>query len=405
MSIRIGRTLSPAAAPIYLKDIVSGIIGLIRGGKTVKDFEEELKEYYQVRHCFAVSSGKTALTAILLALKEISPGRDEVLIPAFTCYSVPSAIIRAGLKIRLCDLDPKSFDFDYDQFTATISQRKERLLCVLPVHLFGFSADISRIKSIIADNSVIIVEDAAQAMGGEFNGQKLGTLGDVGLFSLGRGKAFSTVEGGVILTKRDDIARHLEKTVNNIPGYGGAELFKLLMYSMALFVLSRPSLFWIPKAIPFLRLGETIYDPHFKMRTMSPFQAGLARGWESKLQNFRRVRSENVQEFLNILEPIGLKPAWGNKSNLPDLIRFPLRIESAINRESILHSSENKGLGIARTYPASVDSIAELNTHFTSHHFPIAKQNAENLITLPIHPYITRKARGEIACLLEQARE
>jgi perosamine synthetase len=405
MAFRIGRTLPPAASPIYLGDIIAGLAGLFRGRKTVKKFEEELSAHYGVRHCFTLSSGKSAMTAILQALKEISPGRDEVLIPAFTCYSVPSAIIRAGLKIRLCDLAPGTFDFDYEQLLSIISTNKDRLLCVVSVHLFGFPADLERVRDIIADDSVFIVEDAAQAMGGEHNRGKMGTFGDAGFFSLGRGKALSTVEGGVILTNRDDISSHLEKVVDAIPGYGVSELTALLLYACALFVLSRPSLFWLPKALPFLRLGDTIYDPNFKMRKMSSFQAGLARGWENKLHNFKRLRAGNVQELLNSLESISLRPAWGNKRPLPGLIRFPLSIESFTKRESILHSSEKMGLGVALTYPDSVDCIPELNAGFASHHFNVAKEYAEKLLTLPVHPLITRKDREKIIDLLAKTKQ
>src|SRR5664279_3781006 len=98
MVMRIGRTLSPAASPFNLQDIVSGVAGLLKGEATVKRLEDELKSFYDVSYCFAVSSGKAALVLILQALHEIYPERDEVLIPAYTCYSVPSAIIRAGLR-------------------------------------------------------------------------------------------------------------------------------------------------------------------------------------------------------------------------------------------------------------------------------------------------------------------
>jgi len=404
MAFRIGRTLPPAAAPIYLKDIVSGIAGLIRGGKTVTKFEEELKAYYHVSHCFTVSSGKTALTVILQALKEISPDRDEVLIPAFTCYSVPSAIVRAGLKVRLCDVSPETFDFDYEQLSDIISTNKDRLLCVVPVHLFGFPADLERIREIIADESIFIVEDAAQAMGGEYNGKKLGSLGDAGFFSLGRGKALSTVEGGIILTNRRDIAEHIGRVTDKIPGYGALEIFELFLYSIALLMLLRPSLFWIPKGLPFLRLGETIYDPDFKMRKMSPFQAGLARGWVRKLHDFRRFRAGNVLDLLNRLETIALRPEWANRRPLPCPIRFPLKVEDVKKREHILNKSDQMGLGIAGTYPDSVDSIQELNSHFADHVFPNAKENAIKIITLPIHSYIGRKDKDKIVHLLKCAK-
>src|SRR6185295_5908966 len=99
--MRIGRTLPPAAAPIGIGAVVSGFAGILTGTRRLDRFHRELKDYFGVKHCFLVSSGQAAFTLILLALKELSPGRDEVLIPAFTCYSVPAAIVRAGLRIRL----------------------------------------------------------------------------------------------------------------------------------------------------------------------------------------------------------------------------------------------------------------------------------------------------------------
>src|SRR2546428_640550 len=145
--MRIGRTLPPAATPIGFREIISGIWGIFLGQKELDRFQSELKEHFGVKHCFLVSSGKAALTLILLA--------------------------------------------------------------VIPAHLFGFPSDVPRLRKLMRDPRITIVEDAAQAMGETWEGRKLGTLGDVSFFSLGRGKAFSSVEGGVIITDRDDIAEVL----------------------------------------------------------------------------------------------------------------------------------------------------------------------------------------------------
>ncbi len=81
--MRIGRTLPPAATPIDIRAVVSGICGIFRGRQELDRFELELKEHFEVEHCFLVSSGKAAFTLILLALQELFPDRDEVLLPAF----------------------------------------------------------------------------------------------------------------------------------------------------------------------------------------------------------------------------------------------------------------------------------------------------------------------------------
>jgi len=401
--MRIGRSLPPAAAPIALRDIICGVRGIFKGKKEVEHFEAELNEYFGVKYTFLLSSGKAALTIILRSLKEMFPGRNEVLIPAFSCYSLPSAIIRAGLKVRLCDIDTESMDFDYEQLSAVLSQDIDNILCIVPVHLFGLPSNIERVRSLIDARDVIIVEDAAQAMGGEYRGKNLGVLGDVGFFSLGRGKALSTVEGGIILTNRQDIAEQLIRFMEDIPDYSLLELLGLTLYAVALMVLQRPSLFWIPKSIPFLKLGETIYNPDFKMRKISSFQAGLARDWKRKIQSFGKLRSENIKEMLLGLERLGLIPSWGIQRPIPVLIRLPLRIESIRRRESILQMSEKQGFGIASTYPGSIDSIPILSHDSEESHFQNAKEYADKLVTLPVHPYMTAKDRNRITDMLAKA--
>src|SRR5688500_16368107 len=116
--MRVGRTLPPAAAPIGPPEIVSGFRGIVHGEKSLDRFRFELKGYFAVKHCFLVWSGMVALTLILLALEYLSPGRKGVGIPAFSCYSVPSSVVRARLKLRLCDLRPDSLGFDFSQLSS-----------------------------------------------------------------------------------------------------------------------------------------------------------------------------------------------------------------------------------------------------------------------------------------------
>ena len=162
--MRIGRTLPPAAAPLSFRDLFSGLKGATDGAGEQERLKLQLKEFFNKKHCVLVSSGKAALTLILLALKEIHPERNQVLIPAFSCYSVPSAIVRAGLQVQLCDIDLQTLDYDFAQLEAKI--KNPNLLCVLSLHLFGLPANIERLKQIRRDPAVTVVEDAAQAMGG-----------------------------------------------------------------------------------------------------------------------------------------------------------------------------------------------------------------------------------------------
>ncbi len=432
--MHIGRTLPPAATPIGITEIVSGVCGIFHGQKELERFQSELKEHFGVKHCFLVSSGKAAFALALLALKELFPGRDDVLIPAFTCFSVPSSVVRAGLRIRLCDLHPESLDFDFAQLSALLSEASrprqadaclagsvtslpgessgaandsgdsvKRLLAVVPTHLFGFPSDVPRLRKLIQDPGVTIVEDAAQAMGETMENRKLGTLGDVSFFSLGRGKAFSVVEGGIILTNRDDLAEGLKDLIGRLPCYGVVPLLNLIFKAAALMIFIHPRLYWVPRNLPFLKLGETLFEPHFPILKMSSFQAGLARNWRGKLGKLRDARKKKADRWIAILEASRNHGSYVLAGESPGLLRFPIRLSDKKNRESLLRESARKGMGIMPVYPTSINAIPELRGKIEGGAFPVAESCASELVTLPTHGFLTEDDITELSRLISRA--
>jgi dTDP-4-amino-4,6-dideoxygalactose transaminase len=377
------------------RDLSAGLKGAVLGSRETQRFAEELRSYFKRRHCFLVSSGKTALALILLALRELQPNRDRVLIPAFTCYSVPSAIARAGLEVSLCDIDPDTLDFAEQQLRNKLTD--PRLLCVVPVHLFGLPADVARLRTMINDPGLFIVEDAAQAMGSRVGGTMLGTTGDVGFFSLGRGKALSAVEGGVVLTDRDDIGEVLARKYAELEEYGIRQTCVLFVYALALWMLIRPALFWLPRALPFLRLGETIYDPDFPMRKFSSLQAGLARHWRRNLAAFHAVRRTRVAAWRKSLKSMC-------KDDALPLLRYPLMLDSAEEARRVVRESNRQGLGIAPSYPEPVHRVPALAAEFSGQDFPAATEAARRLVTLPVHGYVREADRERVLRMLQEVR-
>jgi len=407
---------------------------MLQGETALERFRQELREYFQVKHCFLISSGQAAFTLILLALEELFPGRDEVIIPAFTCYTVPSSVVRAGLRIRLCDLQLESLDLDFAQLSSMLAgaaygQRPDaemsggatgsrcassnaegnlrksigRLLAVVPTHLYGYPSDVLKVRELIQDGAVTIIEDAAQAMGETWEGRKLGTRGDVGFLSLGRGKALSTVEGGIILTDRDDIADVLGRRVAGLPGYGIGGLLGLNLKALGLMMFLHPRLFWIPRFLPFLRLGETLFERDFPILRMSPFQAGLAANWRERLEHMRDARNANVKQWRRILEEIGDSASWLPHSRLLGLLRYPMRIADPARRESLLRESASRGAGVAPVYPQSINSLRELKKEIPAQACPVAENCARELVTLPTHGYLTKYDVAVVRRLLSNA--
>ena len=243
-------------------------------------------------------------------------------------------------------------------------------------------------------------------MGGEWDGEKLGTLGDIGFFSLGRGKAISTVEGGIIFTNDRVIAERITKQIEALPDYVCIGLIRLFFYSIILMFFLRPSLFWFPKAIPFLRIGETIYDPDFFIKKMSPYQAGLARDWQNKIKKFKKSRALYTKQWTKNLYTVKcenfLTRAITHNPQFPDLLRFPVVIRDDALRKRILEESERYGLGIMPGYPDSINGIHELKNGFVDEEFPVAKEVAKKLITLPIHPFVNSNDEKRISGFLGQ---
>ena len=408
--MRIGRTIPPAVSPIYLRDILNGMRAIIHGSQEVDRFRLELKAYLGVRHCFLVSSGKAALTVILKALHSMYPDRDEVLVPAFCCYSVPSAIVRAGLKIRLCDVDPDTLDFDFGQLEKTINANDmngsdvcyatQRLLAVISVNLFGLAADVDRVRRLAGDSSISIIEDSAQAFEVESKGRRLGTRGDIGVFSLGRSKPISAVEGGIIVTDKDDIAELIKSVMDETPHYAPLESLEVLLKALALTLFQNPNLFWFPKMLPFLKVGETIYDPKFKIRRMSEIQAGIVKNWESKLSAFESVRKKTAKQWKKVLKTSEVIMYSSKSGEEPHYIRFPVRIKKTELWLQIIIQSETHGSGIMLTYPDSINNIPELRDQFVDLNLPAARSLAREMLTIPVHPLLTVRDKRKIYSLV-----
>ena len=294
----IQRTFPPTAAPLSGREIMEGLHGWFNEGRAEEKLKKELCDYFDVPDCWLVSSGKAALTLIIKAIHSLSPGKKSVLMCAYTCYSVASSVVKAGLSVALSDIDPDTLDFDY---ALLESQLTGQTLCLVINHLLGRPADLDHCRALARSKGIWVVEDAAQAMGAVYQGKTAGTRGDVGFFSLGRGKVICAVEGGIIVTRNPDIAAALQREYQKLPPYTGQEKAILLAKAIALVCFLRPSLYWLPDHLPFLKLGQTEFSTSFSLKRMSGFQCGLMRRWREKLARLNHARLERTQLYYKLL--------------------------------------------------------------------------------------------------------
>ncbi len=391
--MKIQRTLPPTATLLGWSDLWDGVRAWAAGGGELRQREMEFSTYFGVKHVFLVSSGKAALYLILRGLQSLNPGRDQVVIQAYTCFSVPSAIVKTGLTVMPCDINPHTFDFDHSQLESLIGPRT---LCVVIGHLFGIPSDIEGIKRLCHPRGIVVIEDAAQAMGGTVCDMKLGTMGDVGFFSFGRGKNITCGTGGGILTDSETIATMIGKEYGSTSSPSTMdeliELFKLLMQML----LIRPNLYWIPAALPFLRLGETVFYKDFPVRKLSECKAGILRRWRQRLEHSNCLRKENAYAICKTAKINPTVKAWESIA----FLRLPLLMRDRETRDRLFRKSQETGAGFSRMYPVPVNEIDEIKDQMEGMNFPVAKSVADRLVNFPTHWLLLKSDRESICELL-----
>ena len=195
--------------------------GRLAQGPRVEKFEQAFAEYVEAKHAVAVSSGTSALV-VSLAAHGIGKG-DEVIVPTFTYAATANAILLVGATPVLVDINEDDFCIDVALAEAAVTERTK---AILPVHLFGHSSDLTKLRALAERRNLIIIEDACQALGARWNGSKIGSSGTA-CFSFYATKAITTGEGGMITTDSPDIAK-LARTLRD---QGEGERYKTELLS------------------------------------------------------------------------------------------------------------------------------------------------------------------------------
>ncbi|MBE0568166.1 MAG: DegT/DnrJ/EryC1/StrS family aminotransferase [Deltaproteobacteria bacterium] len=390
----ICRAIPPSAAPISMMELMQGFLGIVRKGAEEK-LETGLKKYFGAEHVFLVSSGKAALFLILAGLHGMT-GRRKVILPAYTCFSVPSAVRFAGLDIVLCDIVPETLDFDYSRLERLIA---EDTLCVVSTHLFGIPADTPKVRGLCKAKGAFVVEDAAQAMGVVHEGNPLGTGGDVGFFSLGRGKNITCGSGGIVITTSDAIADAIRARYDESEKVPTAEYLKTILEIVFMMIFLRPGLFGLPKRLPFLKLGETRFYRSYPVRKFTGFQAGLLRDWSSKIERLNRTRILHGDRYMTRLGLSGRMPIYSRGYSYN---RFPVFSKDKRAKDALCE--EGDLFGITPMYPSPVHRIPELRGSFDRLEFGGADRVSDTLVTLPTHILLDDRDSESISERVERHR-
>lgn len=392
----------PAGTPITFSDIFH-IIKIRLSSDSMPDvFESMIKNQFKAKHCFLYNSGRSALTSTLRSLRKLAGNKKiEVVIPAYTCFSVAAAIARSGLKIRLVDIDPHTLDYDYEKLQ---SLNFNNVLAIIGCNLFGILSDWNNLKNLAIEKKVYLIDDAAQSMGSQFQKKNSGSLGDVGFFSLGRGKNLSTVSGGVLLTDNDDIAMHLYNETRELKKDRGFVEIKSLLNIILYALLLNPRLYWLPDNMPFLKLGQTIFDVNFDISGLSYIQKCAGVIIFPKLENINAVRLKNAKAICDgLLKDDRYNIPGYSPDNCPSYLRLPVLAQNNQDREKSISSLNRAGIKSSAMYPSSIRQIAGIENYLASSEddFKGAQTVVDQLFTLPTNHFVKNNDIDKIVnCLM-----
>ena len=175
--------------------------------------ERWLCSYFERKYC--VLTGRAA-TAIYLALCAISPKRGKVVLPAVLCPSPANAVLYAGLEPVFCDVTLDDYTMDLASLSYLLETNPD-IVGVVPVHLYGHPANLEGILSMARQRDLFVLEDAAQAMGVEYSGRRVGSFGDVSVVSFGHTKIVDAAYGGCALTDDPALAHELRRLAAQLP--------------------------------------------------------------------------------------------------------------------------------------------------------------------------------------------
>lgn len=328
-------------------------------GPEVKAFEEEMASYCGTSYAVGVASGTDALHLALIACG-IKPG-DEVITTPFTFVATTEVIKHCGAKPVFVDIDPKTYNIDPEQIEPKISRKTK---AIMPVHLYGQPCNMDEIMRIAQKHKIKVIEDCAQALGAEYEGNKVGSIGDVGCFSFFPSKNLGAYgDGGMVTTNNEEIAEE----VHMLRVHGAREPYK---YSIDGFNS---------------RLDE--------------LEAAILRVKLKHLDEWIGLRREKAALYDQLLEQIeGIDPPYAEKYGEHAYNYYTVCVtETMLSRDGLRNKLKERGIMTMVYYPLSLhlqEVYKELRHRKGD--FKNSERAQERVISLPMYAEISEEQISKV---------
>jgi dTDP-4-amino-4,6-dideoxygalactose transaminase len=330
-------------------------------GPKVEQCEKAIAAYSGCAHAIGVSSGSDALLACLMA-EGIGPG-DEVITTPYTFFATTGAIARLGATPVFVDIDPATYNLDPSQIPSKVTAKTR---AIIPVHLYGQMAEMDPVMRVADEHGLVVIEDAAQAIGAEYKGRRAGSIGHYGCFSFFPSKNLGAAgDGGMVVTND---AQRAEK-LRCLRGHG-----------------SKPKYY------------HKIIGGNFRLDAI---QAAVVSAKLPHLDDWTNARQRNAQKYDALFResgiPIGL-PAVASDRHI-----FNQYVVRVSDRNDLQAALQKKGVGTEVYYPVPMhlqECFAYLG-HATGS-FPESERAANETVAIPIHPELTDlQAHFVVQCIRE----
>jgi len=375
---RFGR-LPPAGSPL-VPALLRSPHGGVLPSRASDDVAEHVRSNLGARlgsdRVDLYASGRESLRVALRTLSKRSR-RNEVVVPAYTCYSVASAAVAAGLRVRLVDVDARG-RIDPERLAEL---PLERAAAVVVCNLFGLAEPVPEVRALTVAHGVVVVDDAAQALGAWDSEGPVGGRSEVGILSFNRGKPLAALGGGALAWRRTPAEfPHTPNTERPRP-------LRALLEAAAHDSVLATWVFRAVAAIPAFHVGETQCEPSFRQGSIRGATLTLAASALAELDHASETRARRALKIgRRIAAETPFEPLLESEPNRGVYPRLALLAPDAAARERAMERLDALGAGASRLYPASLDQVEPLRSHLAGPaDCPRARELATRILTLPTH--------------------